>query len=71
MPGPSAISTSPATWILASPCGPWSSRERRHISRPAAVSFTIVIPGTEYEETISKARGLLKAIEIAESQLTR
>jgi anthranilate synthase component I len=28
-------------------------------------------PGTEYEETISKARGLLKAIEIAESQLTR
>jgi anthranilate synthase component 1 len=28
-------------------------------------------PGTEYEETISKARGLLKAIEIAESQLHR
>jgi anthranilate synthase component 1 len=28
-------------------------------------------PGAEYEETISKARGLLKAIEIAESQLPR
>jgi anthranilate synthase component 1 len=28
-------------------------------------------PATEYEETISKARGLLKAIEIAESQLAR
>src|SRR5262249_9422583 len=28
-------------------------------------------PGAEYEETISKARGLLKAIEIAESQLHR
>ncbi len=27
-------------------------------------------PGSEYEETLSKARGLLKAIEIAESQLT-
>ena len=26
-------------------------------------------PGSEYEETMSKARGLLKAIEIAESQL--
>ena len=26
-------------------------------------------PASEYEETISKARGLLKAIEIAESQL--
>ena len=26
-------------------------------------------PGSEYEETLSKARGLLKAIEIAESQL--
>jgi anthranilate synthase component 1 len=28
-------------------------------------------PATEYEETVSKARGLLKAIEIAESQLQR
>jgi anthranilate synthase component 1 len=28
------------------------------------------VPGTEYEETLSKARGLLKAIEIAESQIT-
>jgi anthranilate synthase component 1 len=28
-------------------------------------------PATEYEETVSKARGLLKAIEIAESQLPR
>jgi anthranilate synthase component 1 len=28
-------------------------------------------PATEYEETVSKARGLLKAIEIAESQLER
>jgi anthranilate synthase component 1 len=28
-------------------------------------------PGSEYEETVNKARGLLKAIEIAESQLTR
>jgi anthranilate synthase component 1 len=28
-------------------------------------------PGSEYEETINKARGLLKAIEIAESQLAR
>src|SRR4029077_1491505 len=28
-------------------------------------------PGAEYEETVSKARGLLKAIEIAESQLPR
>ena len=26
-------------------------------------------PGAEYEETVNKARGLLKAIEIAESQL--
>jgi anthranilate synthase component 1 len=29
------------------------------------------VPGDEYEETINKARGLLKAIEIAESQLQR
>jgi anthranilate synthase component 1 len=28
-------------------------------------------PGAEFEETVSKARGLLKAIEIAESQLPR
>jgi anthranilate synthase component 1 len=27
------------------------------------------VPATEYEETVNKARGLLKAIEIAESQL--
>src|SRR5262249_43627176 len=27
------------------------------------------VPGAEYEETVNKARGLLKAIEIAESQL--
>jgi anthranilate synthase component 1 len=27
------------------------------------------VPGAEYDETVSKARGLLKAIEIAESQL--
>ncbi len=26
-------------------------------------------PGDEYEETVNKARGLLKAIEIAETQL--
>jgi anthranilate synthase component 1 len=29
------------------------------------------VPGAEYEETVNKARGLLKAIEIAESQLGR
>ncbi len=29
------------------------------------------IPSAEYEETINKARGLLKAIEIAETQLGR
>jgi anthranilate synthase component 1 len=28
-------------------------------------------PGAEYQETVDKARGLLKAIEIAESQLTQ
>ena len=28
-------------------------------------------PGSEYEETVNKARGLLKAIEIAETQLRR
>ena len=27
------------------------------------------VPATEYEETLNKARGLLKAIEIAETQL--
>ncbi len=27
------------------------------------------VPGAEYDETVNKARGLLKAIEIAESQL--
>jgi anthranilate synthase component 1 len=27
------------------------------------------IPSDEYEETVNKARGLLKAVEIAESQL--
>jgi anthranilate synthase component I len=29
------------------------------------------VPTTEYEETLSKARGLLKALEVAEQQLTR
>jgi len=29
------------------------------------------VPTSEYEETLSKARGLLKAIEIAQNQLTR
>jgi anthranilate synthase component 1 len=29
------------------------------------------VPGDEYDETVNKARGLLKAIEIAESQLGR
>jgi anthranilate synthase component 1 len=28
------------------------------------------IPGEEYEETVNKARGLMKAVEIAESQVT-
>ena len=27
------------------------------------------VPADEYEETVNKARGLLKAIEIAETQL--
>ena len=27
------------------------------------------VPGAEYDETVNKARGLLKAIEIAETQL--
>jgi anthranilate synthase component 1 len=27
------------------------------------------VPATEYEETLSKARGLLRAIEVAETQL--
>ncbi|HUQ72931.1 MAG TPA: anthranilate synthase component I [Planctomycetaceae bacterium] len=29
------------------------------------------VPATEYEETLSKARGLLKALEVAEQQLTK
>ena len=29
------------------------------------------VPAAEYEETVNKARGLLKAIEIAETQLGR
>ena len=29
------------------------------------------VPASEYEETLSKAKGLLKAIEVAETQLTR
>jgi anthranilate synthase component I len=28
------------------------------------------VPGDEYEETVNKARGLLKAIDIAQTQLT-
>jgi anthranilate synthase component 1 len=28
------------------------------------------VPATEYQETLSKAKGLLKAIEVAERQLT-
>jgi len=27
------------------------------------------VPGAEYDETVNKAKGLLKAIEIAETQL--
>jgi anthranilate synthase component 1 len=29
------------------------------------------VPSTEYQETLSKARGLLKAIEVAERQLAK
>ena len=68
-PAPSATSTSPATWTPASPCGPSSSRARPPTSRPAAASSTTAIPGDEYDETVNKARGLLKAIEIAQDQL--
>jgi anthranilate synthase component 1 len=28
------------------------------------------VPASEYEETLNKARGLLKAIEVAETQLS-
>jgi anthranilate synthase component 1 len=29
------------------------------------------VPTTEYQETLSKAKGLLKAIEVAETQLAK
>ncbi len=39
------------------------------MSRRAAGVVYDSVPADEYEETVNKARGLLKAIEIAESQL--
>ena len=69
--GPSDTSISPATWIPASRFGPWCCKgTTAYIQAGGGVVYDSD-PAAEYEETISKARGLLKAIEIAESQLHR
>ena len=67
-PAPSATSTSPATWTPASPCGPSSSRARPPTSRPAAASSTTASRRTSTRRRSTRPRGLLKAIEIAETQ---
>ena len=64
---PSDTSISPATWIPALPFGPLVLQgETAYIQAGGGVVYDSD-PAAEYEETISKARGLLKAIEIAES----
>ena len=68
-PGRSATSISPATWTPASRCGRSSSRAGTAYVQAGGGVVYDSDPGAEYEETVNKARGLLKAIEIAETQL--
>ena len=60
------MSISAATWTLASPFAPWSSRATRSISKPAPASSPTACRPEEREETLNKARGLLRALEIAD-----
>ena len=66
MPGPSATSISTATWTPASPCGRWSCRATGPTCRPAPGIVADSVPANEWQETLNKARGLLKAIELAQ-----
>ena len=62
-------STSPATWIPASPCRTLVLQGKTAYVQAGCGVVYDSVPADEYEETLNKARGLLKAIEIAETQL--
>ena len=66
MPGRSATSISAATWTPASPCGRWSCRATRAYVQAGAGIVADSVPANEWQETLNKARGLLKAIELAQ-----
>ena len=67
-PAPSATSTSPATWTRASPCARSSIQDGTAYVQAGAGIVADSVPANEYEETLNKARGLLKAIEITEER---
>jgi len=69
MRGRLAISISPAISTVASPSARWSCGRGGRWCRLVRGSWPIRIPASEFEESCDKARALLKAIELAQTEL--
>ena len=54
---------------LHRPADDRACRATRPMCRPARASSPTAVPAVEYQETLNKARGLLKAIELTERRL--
>ena len=65
---PSATSISPATWTRASPCATIVIHDDKAYVQAGAGIVADSVPENEWNETLNKARGLLKAIELAEGR---
>ena len=65
---PSAGCPTPASWTPASASAPSWSRTASRTSRPAAARSPTPKPDYEYEESRAKARGVVRAIELATKQ---
>ena len=71
MPARSATSTSPATWIPASPCARWSIKDGVASMQAGGGIVADSTPEGEYAECFHKMRALLRAIELAEASNRR
>ena len=67
MPERSATSTSTATWTPALPLRTIVVQGNQAYVQAGAGIVADSVPAEEYQETLNKARGLLKAIEISET----
>ena len=64
----SATSRTPATSTWRSPSARWSPRATRSTCRRAPASSPTACPAAEYQESVNKARAVLRAVEIARAR---